>query len=135
MGRTRLEEYNVAIQAYHDSLNGLDAAIEEALGRCDKAWLACREARMVYEDEIAKHGSSHSRLPCPERDAIEEQYLLAVIAYGDALHTIQLRPRVPNEVERQRIERARNVCNVAFKALADHERKHRCGKSAKASSA
>jgi hypothetical protein len=52
---------------------------------------------MVYEDEIAKHGSSHSRLPCPERDAIEEQYRLAVIAYGDALDTIQLRPRVPKK--------------------------------------
>jgi hypothetical protein len=81
---------------------------------------------LVYEDEQAERASPHSQPRCPERAAIEEQYLLAVIAYGDALNTIELRPRVVNEVERERIERARIECSVAFDALADHERKHRC---------
>ena len=110
MGRMALEDYNVAIQDFHDSLRGLDAAIQEALGRCDQARLACGKVRLVYEDEQAQRASTRSRFHCPEREAIEEQYLLAVIAYGDALNTIQLRPRVVNEAEGQRIERARNTC-------------------------
>jgi hypothetical protein len=138
--RARLEDYNVSIQHFHDSLRGLDAAIEEALGRCEKERLACEEARLAYEDEQAKRASSHvSR--CPARDAIEEQYLLAVIAYGDAVNNVRLRPRAVNETERQRIEQARTACNVAFKALEDHEQMHACTRarsargSAKASAA
>jgi hypothetical protein len=125
MRRIRLEEYNVAIQAFHDSLNGLDSALGEALLRCDKARLACGEARLVYEDEQAKRVLPH----CPVRDAIQEQYLLAVLAYGDALGTIELRPRMWNEGEREGIERARAACQAAFKALEDHERKHRCARA------
>jgi hypothetical protein len=126
MGRMALEDYNVAIQDFHDSLRGLDAAMQEALGRCDKARLACGKVRLVYEDEQAQRASSRSRFYCPEREAIEEQYLLAVITYGDELNTIQLRPRVMNEAECQRLERARNACRAAFKVLEDHERTHRC---------
>jgi hypothetical protein len=126
MERTCLEEYNVAIQDFHDSLNGLDAAIGEALDRCDKARLACGEARLISEDEMARRASSRSRFHCPEREVVAEQYLQAVTAYGDALNSIQLRPRVVNEAERQRIERARATCSAAFKALADHERTHAC---------
>jgi len=37
MARMRLEEYNLAIQHFHDALRGLDTAIEEALLRCDRA--------------------------------------------------------------------------------------------------
>jgi hypothetical protein len=121
-----LEEYNVAIQDFHDSLRGLDAAIQEALGRCDTARLACGKVRLAYEDEQAQRASTRSRFPCPERETMEEQYLLAVIAYGDTLNSIQLRPRVVNDAERHRIERARNACNAAFKALQDHEGKHEC---------
>ena len=123
-----LEDYNVAIQDFHDSLRGLDAAMQEALGRCDKARLACEKVRLVYEDEQAQRASTRSRFHCPEREAIEEQYLLEVIAYGDALNIIQLRPRVVNEAEGQRIERARNACRAALKVLEDHERMHRCSR-------
>jgi hypothetical protein len=125
-GTMHLEEYNIAIRHFHDSLTGLDSAMEEALLRCDKARLACKEARLIYEAEEAKRASSRSLLRCPEWAVIEEQYLLAVIAYGDALNSVQLRPRVANEAERRRIESARNGCNTAFKALEDHERTHRC---------
>ena len=128
MGRMALEDYNVAIQDFHDSLRGLDAAMQEALGRCDQARLACGKVRLVYEDEQAQRASTRSRFHCPEREAIEEQYLLAVIAYGDALNTIQLRPRVVNEAEGQRIERARNTCRTALKVLEDHERTHQCSR-------
>jgi hypothetical protein len=132
MERTCVEEYNVAIQDFHDSLNGLDAAIDEALHRCDKARLACGEARLISEDEMARRASSRSRFHCPERDVVAEQYLQAVTAYGDALNSIQLRPRVVNEAERHRIERARNTCRAAFKALADHERTHGCARAVSA---
>ena len=129
MGRMSLEEYNVAIQDFHDSLKGLDSAIQEALDRCDKARLACGEARLVFEDKQAERPTSRSQFRCRERDGIEEQYLLAVIAYGEALNPIQLRPRIVNEAERQRIERARNTCRAAFKVLEDHERTHRCSRA------
>jgi hypothetical protein len=135
MGRMRLEEYNVAIQDFHDALRGLDTAIEEALLRCDRARLVCGEARLLYDRETAERASSRSLQICPERQAIEERYLLAVIAYGDALSAIQLRPRIPNDDERQRIEQARSVCNSAFIALQDHVRTHRCRKGAKTISA
>jgi hypothetical protein len=49
--------------------------------------------------------------------------------FGDALNIIRLRPRIANEAERQRIERARSACNPAFRALEDHERKHRCARA------
>lgn len=135
MERTRLERYNIAIQAFDDAVKGLDSAIEEALLRCDKARLTCGEARLVYEDAVAERVSSRSRSRCLEREAIEEQYLLAVIAYGDALNVTQLRPRITNEAEREKIERARDACNSLFIALEDHEQTHRCCKSAKARSA
>jgi len=60
MGRSRREEYNIAIRAFHDSVTGLDSAIEEALLRCDKARLTCGEARLAYEDEVAERASSRS---------------------------------------------------------------------------
>ena len=129
MGRMALEDYNVAIQDFHDSLRGLDAAMQEALGRCDKARLACGKVRLVYEDEQAQRASTRSRFHCPEREAIEEQYLLAVIAYGDTLNSIQLRPRIVSEAEGQRIERARNACRAALKVLENHERTHRCSRA------
>ena len=135
MGRMRLEEYNLAIQHFHDALRGLDTAIEEALLRCDRARLVCGEARLLYDRETAERASSPSLQICPERQAIEERYLLTVIAYGDALSAIQLRPRIPNDDERQRIEQARSVCNSAFIALQDHERTHRCRKGAQTISA
>jgi hypothetical protein len=129
MGRMNLEKYNVAIQDFHDSLHGLDSVIQEATDRCDKARLACGEARLVFEDKQPERGTSRSQFRCQERDGIEEQYLLAVIDYGEALNPIQLRPRVVNEAERHRIERARGACRAAFKVLEDHERKHQCARA------
>ena len=67
MERMSLEEYNVAIQDFHDSLKGLDSAIQEALDRCDKARLACGEARLVFEDKQAERATSRSQFRCRER--------------------------------------------------------------------
>jgi hypothetical protein len=124
--KTRLEEYHIAIQDFEDSLRGLNAATEEAGVRCEKARLACREARAAYEHEKPQSTPSPLVATCPERDAIEEQYGGAVIAYSDAVNSIRLPPRIVYGQHREKIERARNACNSVFKELEDHEREHKC---------
>src|SRR5579864_6624860 len=126
IGTKHLEEYNLAIDAFRDSLKGLDAAIEEAVLRCEKALLSCGEARLAHEGEMAELASSQSSMNCPEREAIKELYRLAVITYGDAADKIQLRPRIANKDEREEMERAHDACDAAFKALVEHERVHKC---------
>jgi|HubBroStandDraft_6_1064221.scaffolds.fasta_scaffold219762_2 hypothetical protein len=70
-----------------------------------------------------RQSAARSLSRCPERESIEEQYLIAVIACGDALNSIGRGLRMkPNG----KIERERSACSAAFKALEDHERKHRC---------
>ena len=117
--RTRLEEYHMAIQDFDDSLRGLNAATEEARVRCERALLACREARAAYEHEKPQPAPPHSFGTCPERDAIEEQYGTAVIVYGDAVNEIRLPPHIVYGQQREKIERTRNMCNSVFKELED----------------
>jgi hypothetical protein len=128
--RLRLEDYNVAIQNFYDSLTGLDSVVEEARLRCEEAHLACKEAQAAYEVEKVKGVPSHFSLPCPERAAIEEQYRAAVIAFGDAVDGIRLPPRITHAQELAKIEQARTVSNSLFKTLEDHDRTHRCRKRA-----
>jgi hypothetical protein len=132
--RMRLEEYLAATQAFNDSLKGFNSATEEARLRCEKARLAWVEARTAYEREKVERARSYSLALCPELYAIEEEYVAAVIAYGDAANGIQLPSRIVDEQESEKIERARIACNAVFKALENHVRLHRCGKSAKAGS-
>ena len=124
--RTRLEEYHLAIQAFSDSLKGLNAVTEEARVRCEKARRTCQEARTAYEREKSQATPSHSLGTCQERDAIEEQYGTAVSAYNDALNETGLPPRIADGKKREEIERARNTCISVFKELEDHEREHKC---------
>ena len=102
--RTRLGEYFKATQAFNDSLKGYNSATEEARLRCEKAHLACGKARTAYERGKAQPSPSHSLALCPDREAIEEQYVAAVIAYGDALNIIQLPQHMVNGHEREKIE-------------------------------
>jgi len=117
-------EYNLAIRNFHDSLNGLDSALEEARLRCEQTRRICQEARTAYERTKTQPLPPRSFPPCPERDVLEEQCGRAVIAYGDAVESIQLPPRVADR--REGIERVRRACNSVFEALEDHEREHKC---------
>jgi hypothetical protein len=130
MERLRLEDYNIAIQNFYDSIRGLNAATEEARTRCEKAVVAYRAARRSYDGEKAEHMFPSPSLPhCPEREAIEEQYRSAVLAYANAVNSIRLPPRIVYGRGREAIEQARNVSNSVFNALVDHERKHRCARA------
>jgi hypothetical protein len=124
--RTCLQEYHLAIQSFSDSLKGLNAVSEEVRVRCEKARRVWQEARTAYEREKSQATPSHSMGTCQERDALGEKYCTAVIAYNDALQDIQLPPRIMDGEKREKIERARNVCNSVFMRLEDHERKHKC---------
>jgi len=117
-------EYNLAIRHFHDALNGLDSALEEARLRCEQARRICQEARTVYERTKTQPLPARSLAPCAERDRLEEQCGRAVIAYGDAVENIQISRRVTDG--REELERARSTCNSVFEALEDHEREHNC---------
>jgi hypothetical protein len=133
--RVRLEVYNLAIRNFYDSLTGLNSVTEEARLRCEKAYLACKEARRTYEGEKVERVPSHSLLPWPEREVIEEQCRTAVIAFGDAVDGIRLPPRIVYGKEREKIERSTQRFQFSLQDVRISQRTHRCRKRAKAGSA
>jgi hypothetical protein len=112
--RNVLDEYHVSVQGFHDSLKGLSSAMEEAHARCERARRACEELRTACEREKTQRKLPHSSAFCTERD-------------HDVLNSVELSSSiVVDGPERERIERARNACNYAFKLLEDHEHAHGC---------
>jgi hypothetical protein len=125
--RNVLEEYCFSVQGFHDSLKGLSSAVEEAWNRCEKARRACEELRTAREREKTQRNVPCSSVSCPERYRLQERWAAATESYHDALSSISPSSKVLGEREEcERIERARNTCNYAFKLLDDHERTHGC---------
>jgi hypothetical protein len=125
--RNVLDEYHVSVQGFHDSLKGLSSAMEEAHARCERARRACEELRTACEREKTQRKLPRSSAFCTERDRCQEQCGAAVASYHDVLNSVELSSSiVVDGAERERIERARNACNYAFKLLEDHEHAHGC---------
>ena len=123
-----LEEYNARIEGVYDSLKGFGSESEEARIRCEKARQECQEARQACDHEIAQRTQNQRTGDCSEREKLEDQYRAALIAYDDALSSVQLPSATPASAELDKIDGARSASHDAIAVLEEHKRRHGCGR-------